>query len=49
MVNLDNLPNLQLILTAGIRNYSLDIDACKAAGVAVGVRPSYSPFSALGD
>ena len=33
---IQNLPNLRLVLTTGIRNHSLDIEACKRAGVVVG-------------
>lgn len=45
---LDSLPNLKLLVTAGMRNLGIDLDACRARGIVVcGTDTGSSPTSEL--
>ncbi len=45
---IDKLPNLKLLITAGMRNLGIDLDACRARGVVVcGTDTGSSPTSEL--
>lgn len=45
---IDRLPNLKLLITAGMRNLGIDLDACRARGIVVcGTDTGSSPTSEL--
>lgn len=45
---IDKLPNLKLLITAGMRNLGIDLDACRARGIVVcGTDTGSSPTSEL--